>query len=108
MLRSIVVQRILDDRQVAQAEEVHLEQAEVFERRLVELGDDRAVVFALHDRQHVDERLGRHDHAGRVHAPLPLQVLDAARRLEDLGRLGVVCDEGAEVGGLFVALGARP
>ena len=99
------LQRILDQGEVAQPQEVHLDQAQFFQRRLVELGDDRAVVFPLHDRQHVQERLGGHDDAGRVHAPLPLHVLDAAGGLEHLGGLGVGLQHGAEVGALLVPLG---
>ena len=38
-----VVQRVVEDREVAQPEEVHLDQAERLARRVVELGDDRAV-----------------------------------------------------------------
>ena len=70
--------------EVAQPQEVHLEQAERLARRVVELGDDRAVLLAAHDRDEVDQRLARHDHAGRVHAPLALEVLEPARGVDDL------------------------
>ena len=97
-------QGILDDGQVAQAEEVHLQQTEVFERRLVELGDDGAVILTTHDRQHVDQGLGRHEHAGRVHAPLALEVLDAPGSLEHASGLGISLDERPKIGRLLVAL----
>ena len=70
--------RVVQHREVPQAEEVHLDQPERLARRVVELGDDRAVLLAAHDRDDVDQRLGRHDHAGRVHPPLPLQTLQVA------------------------------
>ena len=100
-----VFQGIGNDRQVSQPEEVHLDQAEAFGRRIVELGDDLAVLEAAHDRNHVDDGVRGHDDAGGVHAPLPLQALDAQRRLEDLGSLRVGADQLAEVAGLAVALG---
>jgi hypothetical protein len=39
---------VVEDREVAQAQEVHLDQAEALAARVVELGDDRAVLLALH------------------------------------------------------------
>ena len=59
------------------------------DRRVVELRDDRAVLRAPHDRDDVDQRLARHDDAGRVHAPLPLEVLQPLGGLEHALRLGV-------------------
>ena len=56
-VRLDVVEGVVDDRQVAQPQEVHLDEAERLARRLVELGDDRAVLLALHDRDDVDQRL---------------------------------------------------
>ena len=95
--------RVGHDRQVAQAEEVHLEQAEALAGRVVELRDDRAVVGPGPHRDVVGERLGGHDHAGRVHAGLADQALDAPGGVDDLldVRLGVV--QVAQVAGLAVA-----
>ena len=103
-----VAQRVVEDREVAQAEEVHLDQAERLAARVVELGDDLAVLLAAHDRDDVDQRLAGHDHAGRVHAPLPLQALEPARGLDDLaGAWGRLVVDLAELPGLAVALVAR-
>ena len=52
-----VLQRVVDDREVAQAEEVHLEQPERLAGAHVELRDDRAVGLAALDRDDVDQRL---------------------------------------------------
>jgi hypothetical protein len=61
-LSSMLPHRVVDDRQVAQAQEVHLEQAERLSGRVVELRDDRAVGGPAHQRDVVD-RLGPHDEA---------------------------------------------
>ena len=102
-----VLDGVVEDRQVAQAEEVHLDQAQRLAAGVVELRDDLAVLQAAHDRDDVDERLAAHDDAGRVHAPLALQALEAERRRDDLLRLRVLVVDDAEVAGLVVALGVR-
>ncbi len=103
-VRLDVVEGVIDDREVAKPQEVHLDQPERLGRRVVELGDDLPVLLPLHDRDDVDERFARHDDAGRVHAPLPLQTLEAARRLEHASRIRIGVDHGADVAGLLVAL----
>ena len=100
-----VLDGVVEDRQVAQAEEVHLDQAERLAARVVELRDDLAVLEPAHDRDDVDERLAGHDDAGGVHAPLALQALEAEGGVDDLLRVRVRRrSSGAEVGGLVVAL----
>ncbi len=87
-----VLERVVEDGEVAQPEEVHLDQAQGFAGRVVELGDHGAVGGPLEQRDHVGQRLARHDHPGGVHAPLPLQSLDAEGGVDDLldVRVGVV------------------
>src|SRR3712207_7874651 len=53
--------RSVDDREVAQAEEVHLQQPERLAGAHVELRDDRPVRLAALDRDDVDQRRARHD-----------------------------------------------
>ena len=96
-----VVERVVDDREVAKPQEVHLDEAEGLARGIVELRDDLAVLLPLHDRDDVDERLARHDDAGGVHAPLALQVLEPDCRVEHGLGLGIGLDEGAELARLF-------
>ena len=103
-LRLDVGQGVVDDGEVAQAEEVHLQQAERLARRVVELGDDRAVLLPLHDRDRVDQRLARHDHRAGVHAPLPLEPLEALCGLDDPLDLGVGLAQGPELAALAVTL----
>ncbi|MCY1230862.1 hypothetical protein D9M72_432940 [compost metagenome] len=100
-----VLEGVRNDRQVSKAQEVHLDQAESFGRRIVELGDDLAVLEAAHDGNDVDDGVRGHDHTGGVHAPLPFQALDAQGRFEDFGGLRVGADQLAEVAGFAVALG---
>ena len=78
-----VLDRVVEDGEVAQPEEVHLDQAERLAGRVVELGDHRAVGGPLEHRDHVEQRLAGHDHAGGVHAPLALEALDADRGVDD-------------------------
>ncbi len=99
-----VFKRIRHNREVTQAQEVHLEQAQRLARRVVELRDDRAVLRALHDRDDVGERVGAHDDRTRVHAPLARQPLQAERVLDDLVRVGILLVELTELRGLGVAL----
>ncbi len=99
-----VLQRVVEDREVAQAEEVHLDQAERLAARVVELRDDLPVLLPAHDRDQVEQRGAGHDDAGGVDAPLALEVLQAARPVDDAAGLGVRGVEGAELAGLGVAL----
>ena len=99
-----ILERIGHDREVTQAQEVHLQQAQRLARRVVKLRDDSAVLRALHDRDDVGERVGAHDDRTRVHAPLSRQALQAKRVLDDLVRVGVLLVELPEFGGLRVAL----
>ena len=100
-VRGDVIECVIDDREVAQPQEVHLDQAERLAGRVVELRDDLAVLLALHDRDDVDQRLARHDHAGGVHAPLALEVLQAHGGVEDRLGLGIRLDQRAEFGGFL-------
>ena len=95
--------RVAHDREVAQAEEVHLQQAEALAGRVVELRDHRAVGVPGPHRDVVGQRLGRHDHPGRVHAGLADQPLDALGGVDDLLDLGLGGVEVAQVAGLAVA-----
>ena len=63
-----------------------------------------AVGLALHDRDQVEQRLAGHDHAGRVHAPLPLEALEADRGVDHGLDVVVAVVEGAEL----AALGEAP
>ena len=98
-----VLDRVVEHGEVAEPEEVHLDQAERLAGRVVELGDDRAVLLPAHDRDDVDERLAAHDHAGRVHAPLALQALEVTGGVDDLHHVGVGLVERPELAALAVA-----
>jgi hypothetical protein len=50
-----VLHGVVEDREVAQPEEVHLDQPSP-RSGVVELGDDLAVLLAAHDRDDVDQR----------------------------------------------------
>ena len=102
-----VDQRVVEDRQVAQPEEVHLDQPELLAGRVVELGDLGAVGGTAHHRDHVEQRLARHDHAGGVHAPLALEPLEPDRGVHDGLHVGVAVVERAELAALAVALVRR-
>ncbi len=99
-----VLQRVADDRQVAQPEEVHLQQADGLARRVVPAGDDRAVLRPLPQRDRVDQRLGAHDHRAGVHAGVADQALQSAGGLVDGADVGVGVDQAADLGGLLVPL----
>ena len=57
-----------------------------------------------HDRDDVDQRLARHDHAGRVHAPVADLALEADGGLVDRADVGFLVVERAELAAVAVAL----
>ena len=73
------LQRRLDHVEVAQAEEVHLEQAELGDVVHAELRDDLGVALLL-QRQVLGERLVADDHAGGVDGVVADEALEAIAR----------------------------
>ncbi len=102
-----VVDRVADDRQVAQPEEVHLQQADLLAPLVIPARDHRAVLGALPQRDHVDQRFGAHDHGTGVHSGVADQPLQAQRGVVDGPHLGVGVDQAADLGGLLVPVMAR-
>ena len=76
---SMIFERRLDDVEVAQAEEVHLEQAELGDVVHVELRDELGLALLL-QRQVLGERLVADDHAGRVDGVVADEALEARAR----------------------------
>ena len=98
-----------DDVEGAQAQEVHLEQAEFLDGIHVVLRDDRDFVdlllvggFSL-DGHVLDQRVGRDHHGGGVDPVLPAQSLKAQRHVHDFAHLGVLGVHGAQIAGQLVA-----
>ena len=85
---------VVDDVEVAQPEEVHLEQPELFDTVHLVLRDDRRGVDVLTRSglrwtgEVLGERLVGDDHGGGVDAVLAAQALEACGHVDDL--LGVV------------------
>jgi hypothetical protein len=77
-----------EHREVAQPEEVHLEQAERLGRTHLVLGEDLAALGA-HQRHDLGERSRADDHRGRVDAVVTLEALEPRRDLEHLAVLGL-------------------
>ncbi len=104
------VERDLEDVEVAQPEEVHLEQPEVFDPVHLVLRDDRSVLdapagFGLAlDRQVLGERVARDDDGGGVDAVLAAQTLEAASDVDDALGVGIGLVERAQLGGHLVAV----
>jgi len=93
---------IAQNGEVAQTQEVHLQQADVLAGRIVPAGDDGAVVTHPH-RDRVGKRLARHDHGAGVDARVANQSFQAARGFEDRGDVRVGLDELADLRGLGIA-----
>ena len=104
------LERVADDVEVAQAEEVHLEEAEVLDAVHLVLRDDRGVLGVLAalrlalDREVVGEGLLGDHHRGGVDAVLAAQALEALGHLDHLGGVGVVVAHLPQVGGHLVAV----
>ncbi len=105
------VERDLDDVEVAQAEEVHLQQAELFDavhlvlrhhRRVFERGIRLGLAL---DRQVLGQRLAGDDHRGGVDAVLAAQPFEPARHVDHALGVGVDLVERAQIGGHLVAVG---
>ena len=80
--------RVLDDREGAQAEEIHFQEAHALHVVHRVLGD-HLVLGAFGQRHDVVQGLRRDHDAGSVHRSVPRQALQAARRLDQLGDLRV-------------------
>ena len=78
------LQRLGDDRQRAQPEHVHLDQAEVLDVVLVELDDPPALHRRRLHRHDVDERLPGHQHAAVVDRQVTGKVDHLPAQLEEL------------------------
>ena len=102
-----VLDRVADDRQVAQAQEVHLQQADGLARRVVPAGDDGPVLRPLPQRDGLGERLTAHDHRAGVHAGVADQTLQSAGGLVDRADVRIRFDQAADLRGLFVPLVRR-
>ena len=99
-----VVDRVADDREVAQPQEVHLQQADGLTRGVVPAGDDGAVLRALPHRDRLGQRLGRHDHRAGVHTGVADQPFEPQCGVVDLLDIGIGLDELADLAGLFVPI----
>ena len=104
------LQRPVDDRQVPQAQEVHLEEAEVLHAVHLVLGDDRRVLelaaglgLALY-RQVLGQRVPGDDHGGGVDAVLAAETLEAEGDVADPLHVGVGLVEVAQLAGHLVAV----
>ena len=100
-----------DDVEVAQAEEVHLQQAELLDAVHLVLRDDRrrlgvlaGLRLALH-RQVLGERLLGDDDGGGVDAVGALQALEALGDVDDLLDVGVGVVHRPQLGRRLVAVG---
>ncbi len=96
--------RVVDDGEVPQAEEVHLQQAHVLALRERETRDDGAVGVPPVDRQDVQQRFGAEDHPGRVHPRAAGEALQPTRGVNDFTDVLVALVEAAHLGGLAVPL----
>ena len=76
-------QRVLDQRERGQPQEVHLEQRELFQAAHVELRHD-FVAVGLVQRDQFLERLRRDHHARGVHRAVARQAFQAQRHLQDV------------------------
>ena len=83
------IEAALDDRQVAESEEVHLEQTKLLDPVHLVLRDDRRVfdvagrVGLALDREVLGQRITGDDDGGRVDAVLPAQSLEASSNVDD-------------------------
>ena len=102
-----VFDRIADNGEVAQAQKVHLQQADGLAGWVIPAGDISAVGRALPHRNVVHEPDRSHNHRTGVHARLPDDALQAPRRVINLLHVWVGFHHLADLCGLGVALVVR-
>ena len=81
------LQRVANDRQVAQAQKVHFEQAQFLDRRHRKLRR-RALIRQIQRHIFIDRRLGDH-HARRVRGRVTRHTLDRLRHVDNLARFHI-------------------
>ena len=86
------VDRVLEDREVRQAQEVELEQAQRLDGVHLVLGHQRVGVGRLLERHELRQRLAGDDHAGGVRRRVARDALELLREVDDAldRRIGVV------------------
>ncbi len=99
--------RLVDHVEVAQAEEVHLQQAERLDRVHRELGHDLLVGALLLQRDRVDQRLGADHDAGGVDRVLADEPFERPRQVDDLLRRRIGLVGRLQVGAGLEAVGER-
>jgi hypothetical protein len=87
----------VDDREVTEPEEVHLEEPQSLDAVHVELRDHLSVLAAL-ERKVLDERVTADDYARGVDAGSALEILDLESRVDDLLRRSSRCVRVSELG----------
>ena len=86
------LERVLDDGQGGQPQEIHLEQAELLQAHHVVLGDD-FVFVGLVERNQFPQRQRRDHHAGRVDAGIARHALQALRDVQDFLDAGLLAGQ---------------
>ena len=99
-----VFQGVADDCEVAQAQEVHFEQADGFAGWVGPAGDECPVSGAFPHGDAVEERHGGHDDGTGMHAGLPDHAFQPAGGVVDLPHIGVGFDELPHFTGFGVAV----
>src|ERR1035437_3049986 len=88
-------QRVVDERERGQAQEVHLEKLQLLEAVHVELRDNFFPIGAV-ERNEFLQRLRRDDHAGGVHGTVARHAFQPKRDLQDLGHARIFALQLAE------------
>jgi hypothetical protein len=105
------LERVVDDVEVAQPQEVHLQQAQVLDAVHLVLGDDRGFFDGLAgfglalDRQVLGERILGDHHRRGVDAVLAAQALEALGHLDHLRDVGIRLDHRPQIRRHLVAVG---
>ena len=93
-----VLHGFVEDREVSQAQKVHLQQADLFDSRSVPLRDDVFLAGDCLQRQHgIQRHVGNH-HSGRVCSGTACQTFDRDGEVQQFAGDGVVRPGGFQVG----------
>ena len=98
-----VLNTVADNGEVSKPQEVHLQQANGFTRRVRPAGNDRPILGTLPHGDVVQQRHRRHNHGTRVNTSLTDDAFKPPSRVENLLHIGISFDELANLSGLAVA-----
>ena len=104
MIALDVKEAIVEDREIAQPQEIHLEKPGRFAGSHIKLSDDRSIRFATMDWNNFKQRLFTQDHASGMHSPLTLEAFQTSRGIDNALSIGIGLIDRSKLTGLAITI----